>query len=80
MLETPQERVVLLKAGINGKKIEELYIIFNNLKVVNSPVLFNLLDTNHEINNKKAMRQKATSILTRFRNIPLVFAYLSLYL
>jgi len=80
MLETPQERVALLKAGINGKKIEELYIIFNNLKVVNSPVLFDLLDINHEINNKKAMRQEATSILTPFRNIPLVFAYLSLYL
>ena len=71
MLETPQERVALLKAGINGKKIEELYITFNNLKVVNSPVLFNLLDINHETNDKKAMRHEATSILTPFRNIPL---------
>jgi hypothetical protein len=40
MLNTPQERVILLKAGISIKDIEKLYIIYNNLKVVNLPLLF----------------------------------------
>jgi hypothetical protein len=39
MLETPPERVKLLKAGISGKKIEELYIAYNNFKIVCSPVI-----------------------------------------
>ncbi len=30
MLETPQERVKLLKAGVDGKTIEKLYIIRND--------------------------------------------------
>lgn len=40
MLKTPQERVILLKVGISTKDIEKLYIIYNNLKVVNIPLLF----------------------------------------
>lgn len=40
MLKTPQERVILLKAGISPKDIEKLYIIYNNLKVVNICLLF----------------------------------------
>jgi hypothetical protein len=39
MLETPLERVKLLKAGISGKKIEELYIAHNNFKIVRRPVI-----------------------------------------
>jgi len=39
MLETPQERVKLLKAGIDGKTIEKLYLIFNNFKLVPTPLL-----------------------------------------
>jgi hypothetical protein len=39
MLETPLERIKLLKAGISGKKIEELYITYNNFKIVHSPVI-----------------------------------------
>ncbi|MCE8422599.1 MAG: hypothetical protein J5U19_02845 [Candidatus Methanoperedens sp.] len=35
MLETSEERVRLLKAGIFGKTIERLYLIGNNFKVVN---------------------------------------------
>jgi hypothetical protein len=46
MLETPQERVRLLKAGIDGKTIEKLYIIFNDLKIVHSPLLFELVEIN----------------------------------
>lgn len=40
MLETSQERVELLKAGIDGKTIEKLYLIYNNFKIVYSPILF----------------------------------------
>ena len=39
MLETSIERVKLLKAGISGKKIEELYISRNKIKIVNNPLL-----------------------------------------
>ena len=46
MLETPEERVKLLKAGIPVKTIEMLYIKYNNFKIVRRPVLF-------EINIKK---------------------------
>jgi hypothetical protein len=48
MLETPQERVKLLKAGIDGKTIERLYIIFNNLKIVHALLLFELIEINAE--------------------------------
>ncbi len=44
MLETSEERVKLLKAGISGKNIEMLYIIYNNFKLIGSPLLFNHAD------------------------------------
>ncbi len=40
MLETSQERVRLLKAGIDSKTIEKLYIIYNNFKIIRVPILF----------------------------------------
>ncbi len=43
MLETPEERVKLLKAGIDHKTIEKLYIIYNNFKIVNSHILFEMI-------------------------------------
>jgi hypothetical protein len=46
MLETSQEREKLLKAGIDGKTIEKLYIIFNNFKIVPTPLLFELVEIN----------------------------------
>ena len=46
MLETPQERVRLLKAGIDGKTIEKLYIIYNNLKIVHTPLYFESIEIN----------------------------------
>jgi hypothetical protein len=58
MLETPQERVRLLKAGIDGKTIERLYIIFNNLKIVHTPLLFELVEINTEYKNS-AISQEA---------------------
>ncbi|SNQ59292.1 hypothetical protein [Candidatus Methanoperedens nitratireducens] len=44
MLETSEERVKLLKAGISGMNIEKLYIIYNNFKIIGSPLLFNHAD------------------------------------
>ncbi len=40
--ETPQERVKLLKAGIDGKTIEKLYLIYNNFKIVSSSIFFDM--------------------------------------
>lgn len=40
MLETSEERVRLLKAGLTGKDIERLYITYNNIKVIGQPLLF----------------------------------------
>jgi hypothetical protein len=51
MLETPQERVDLLKAGISVKTMEKLYLICNNFKIVKSPVLY-------EPSEKKAHESK----------------------
>ncbi len=44
MLETSEERVKLLKAGMSGKNIEMLYIIYNNFKIIGSPLLFDHAD------------------------------------
>lgn len=44
MLETSIERVELLKKGIIGRKIEELYIINNNFKILVSPMIFELVE------------------------------------
>jgi hypothetical protein len=44
MLEIPQERVRLLKAGIDGKTIEKLYLIYNNFQIVCTPILFELVE------------------------------------
>lgn len=41
---TPQERVELLKAGVEAKLIEKLYIECNNFKIVHNHVLFNQAD------------------------------------
>jgi len=43
MLETSEERVELLKAGIPGKTIEELYISGNNIKILKHLVLFEFI-------------------------------------
>jgi len=40
MLETMQERVELLKTGISGKSIERLYVTGNNMKIINSNLLY----------------------------------------
>lgn len=44
MLETPKERIELLKIGITGKTIERLYIVNNNIKMIHTPMLFELTE------------------------------------
>lgn len=46
MLQTAKERVALLKAGISGKSIEQLYLIYNNIKIVGSPLLTGRVKSN----------------------------------
>jgi len=46
MLESPQERVKLLKAGIDGKTIEKLYLIYNDFKIVSISTNFELVEIN----------------------------------
>ena len=50
MLETSRERAQLLKKGIAGKKIEELYISQNNFRLVGFPVIIELMGS---VNHKK---------------------------
>ena len=59
MLETAKERVKLLKAGMTGNQIEELYILFNNLKVVGNQRPIEKIEINTMINNI-AVCQEAT--------------------
>jgi hypothetical protein len=58
MLETPQEKARLLKAGIEGKTIEKLYLIYNNFKIVNIPVLFELVEIYTKGNNNSAINHE----------------------
>ncbi len=46
MLENPEERIILLKAGFTGKTIEKLYIKYNNFKIVCLPVFIELVELN----------------------------------
>jgi hypothetical protein len=45
MLETSKERAQLLKKGIAGKKIEELYISHNNFKIIGFPLIIRIIKT-----------------------------------
>ena len=40
MLKTPEERVRLLRAGISGRTIERLYIMYNKIKIVHNTLPF----------------------------------------
>jgi hypothetical protein len=44
MLETPEERIKLLRAGLMGKTIEKLYIERNGFKLVRDPNIFELVE------------------------------------
>jgi hypothetical protein len=60
MLETPKERINLLKVGITGNQIEELYILYNNFKVVGNQRPINKIAVNTMINKNIAVCQAAT--------------------
>jgi hypothetical protein len=53
MLETSQERVKLLKAGISTRAIEQLYLQSNCFKIIGIPVLFNAFDIIQETRLKQ---------------------------
>jgi hypothetical protein len=61
MLETAQERVELLRAGITGKKIEELYIIYNNFKIVGNSTFFELIEIDDQDDMNVAIGQEASA-------------------
>ncbi len=44
MLESPEERIRLLKAGFTGKTIEKLYIEYNNFKLIRTPLIVELVE------------------------------------
>ncbi len=44
MLETPEERIRLLKSGLTGKRIERLYIEGNNIKIIHAPSNIELVE------------------------------------
>ncbi len=52
MLETPEERIKLLKAGYTGKTIEKLYIEHNNFKIVRIPPIVELVEFDIQQNKK----------------------------
>ena len=44
ILGTSEERVRLLRKGIKSKTIEELYLRYNKIKIIQSPILFDLFE------------------------------------
>ena len=60
MLETPDERVKLLKAGITGITIEKLYVMYNNFKIVRTPVRFELVEIDK--NNDSTSSREASAV------------------
>jgi hypothetical protein len=50
LLETANERILLLKAGITGKQIEELYIVLNDFKIVGNHRPVEKIEIKNEIN------------------------------
>jgi len=63
MLETSQERVKLLKAGITGKTIERLYIRENNFKVVRSPIFLDLVEIDTKKSKNSVINQESAAEL-----------------
>ncbi len=64
ILETPQDRVILLRTGFTGRQIEELYIACNNFKIVSTPAIFELIVSDVQQNRNNSIRQEATAELS----------------
>lgn len=54
MLETSQERVKLLRAGISAKTMEQLYLKSNNFKIISIPILFVAAEMRQENKDKES--------------------------
>ena len=52
MLETSEERIKLLKAGLSTRAIERLYIKSNNLRIIRVPVLPELIGHGFPVKTK----------------------------
>ncbi|VVB97669.1 Uncharacterised protein [uncultured archaeon] len=59
MLETSQERVKLLKAGITGKTIERLYIVENNFKIVRCPIFLDFVEIGTNESKNTVIKQES---------------------
>lgn len=51
MLETSEERVNLLKMGIDGKTIEKMYIKHNDFKIIDRPLFLESIGDNRSSPN-----------------------------
>lgn len=85
MLETPEQRIILLKAGFSGKEIERLYIEYNNFKIVYLPILYERSEfkgVNMKNLNIKQLDEKDKEItdalisLGMNRNVAMTLAYM----
>lgn len=59
MLETREERVKLLKAGLSGKMIEKLYVEGNNFKVIHFCPEIELLEVDIHLDGNSCLRIEA---------------------
>ncbi len=62
MLDNPLERIKLLRAGVTGKTIEQLYIEGNFFKIVTSPVFIKLIEIDTEANKNIAIHRDDTQL------------------
>ncbi|HEY9205021.1 MAG TPA: hypothetical protein VIO58_03780 [Candidatus Methanoperedens sp.] len=66
MLETPEERIKLLRKGFTGKEIETLYNKFNNIKIVNTPINFEIIEFDLPQNKKASTTEVAIELCLIF--------------
>ena len=59
MLETRNERVKLLKAGLSGKMIERLYIESNRFRIISFPPVIKLMELDIPFDENNRARQAA---------------------
>ena len=60
MLETPEERIKLLKAGYTARTIEKLYIEHNNFKIVPIPPIVELVECDISQNKEACINCEMT--------------------
>ncbi len=62
MLETPEERIKLLKQGYTSKAIEEMYIEYKKFKIVRFPARVELVEFDFPQNKKICMNRQAAVV------------------